>query len=579
MSAHKHKPGARSRRVIPLYLVTLCLAVALEVLNLAFLGPFAAPAAQTNAGALASPYPYTDVNPYGANAFLSKEVEDWKREKTVQMMADAGLGWIKQQFSWTEIEPKQGRYWDDKYNQNSWDKYDKIVGLAEKYGLRVIARLDDAPAWAGGTPGTDVHTPPTDPETFADFAATFVQHYQGRVQYLQIWNEPNLKSEWGGKIDAAAYARLLCLTYQRTKAVDPNVVILTAPLAQTLETGDRGLDELDYLQQLYDDGIRGCYDILLANGYGFDQPPDAAPSPQTLNFRRVELVRQVMERNGEAAKPVWLNEYGWDAPPADFPPDKLFWSRVTPDQQARYTVDGIQYARQHWPWVGVINIWYFRQVGDIPPDDASFYFRMVDVEFSPQPVYRAVQRATAAQRLAQPGRYGVLDPAVGSRGQWATLTDEQAGALAIRSDHPGDQLTIHFHGNQLALTAERGPQGGRLQVVIDNSPTAAAQLPRDDRRRRYVDLRAASRDVTTIPVVSGLDGIGPPQDHTAVLTVLPAADGKSAGQVTITGVEVSYVRSTLPFALFSAVVGLVVLIVAALIVRAIRRLRRGPAGG
>lgn len=29
--------------------------------------------------------PGTDVNPYGANFFLDREVEDWKRDRTVRM--------------------------------------------------------------------------------------------------------------------------------------------------------------------------------------------------------------------------------------------------------------------------------------------------------------------------------------------------------------------------------------------------------------------------------------------------------------------------------------------------------------
>ena len=76
------------------------------------------------------------------------------------------------------------------------------------------------------------------------------------MQYLQIWNEPNLKAEWGGRLDAEGYATMLRVVYARAKAVDPNIVILSAPLAQTLEHGDRGLNDLDFLQQLYDAGFR-----------------------------------------------------------------------------------------------------------------------------------------------------------------------------------------------------------------------------------------------------------------------------------------------------------------------------------
>src|SRR5213075_2783997 len=106
--------------------------------------------------------------------------------------------------------------------------------------------------------------------------------------------------------------------------------------------------------------------------------------PAVLNFRRLELLRALEERNGDAAKPIWLNEYGWDAPPDDFPPEKLIWSRVSEEQQADWTARGIAYARQHWPWFGVANIWYFRQVGNIAPERADYYFRMVDVEFAPR---------------------------------------------------------------------------------------------------------------------------------------------------------------------------------------------------
>lgn len=537
------KVAARPQRAILLALTTLLAAVVLQGLNITALSPLAPPEART--GARAAAYPYTNVNPYGANTFLSKEVEDWKREKTVQMMAEGGLGWIKQQFPWSEIEPRPGRYWDEKYNQDSWEKYDRIVALAEKHGLRVIARLDDTPAWAR-PPGTDGHTPPTDFDAYANFVATFVQHYRGRVQYLQIWNEPNLKGEWGGTIDPPGYADLLRRTYDRAKAVDPNIVILSAPLAQTVETGDRGLNELVYLQQLYDAGFARSYDILFANGYGLDQPPEAPPDPQVLNFRRVELVRAVMERNGDAAKPIWLNEYGWNAAPADWPANRLTWRRVSEEQQARYTVDGIRYAREHWPWIGVINIWYFRQVGDIRPEEPDYYFRMVDTEFAPRLIYKELQRATADLRLAVPGRYGVLEPAVLSRGRWSIAGNAPAEQLTLRSSHPGDALTVRFRGNTLAVVAERGPQGGRLGVTVDGLTSGLERLPRDERGRRYLDLTASVTETVTLPVTSNLDPLGATREHTAVLTVLGGADSQPLGEVALQAIEVQQVRSTLP---------------------------------
>ena len=51
--------------------------------------------------------PNPDVNPLGANFFLSREVEPWKMDRTLQLAADAGIGWVKQQFPWEEIESKR----------------------------------------------------------------------------------------------------------------------------------------------------------------------------------------------------------------------------------------------------------------------------------------------------------------------------------------------------------------------------------------------------------------------------------------------------------------------------------------
>ncbi len=563
--------STRPRRPLRRYGVSLCLVAVLQLANLSIFGPFAPQQAPQRAEARLSTFPYTDVNPYGANTFLSKEVEDWKREKTVQYMSEAGLGWMKQQFPWSEIEPKPGRFWDDKYNQDSWAKYDRIVELAEKHGVRVIARLDNTPDWARG-PNTTQQTPPSDYDRFADFVAQFVTHYKGRVQYLQIWNEPNLKQEWGGTLDPVGYATMLRKVHAKAKAIDPDIVILSAPLAQTLEQGDRGLNDLTFLQQLYDAGFANSFDIMMANGYGFNLPPTAPPDPQVLNLRRIELLRQIMERNGDTAKPVWLNEYAWNAAPADFPPEKVQWRRVTPEQQAAYTVEGIRFMREHWPWLGVVNIWYFRQVGDVPLTEGEHYFRMVDPEFTTQPVYREVARATDLQRLALPGRYSALSPSLAAKGRWKTLRPDATTAVKIRSDRPGDTVKITFQGNVLTLDALKGPDGGRLGVQVDGSTDAVQALSRDDKGRRYIDLRAPSVAAETFTVVSGLDPLAAAREHEVTLTSLPNGDGTN-GSITITAVDVAYSRSSAVFLLVSLLTALLAATVVVGVVRALGRLR------
>jgi hypothetical protein len=342
------------------------------------------------------PIPHTDVNPYGANFFLDREVEHWKQEKTLEMAREAGITWIKQQFSWEEIEPQRKGEFD-------WAKYDRIVDLADQYGMQIIARLDRPPDWSRQDNRFKTR-PPDDLENYGDFVYHFVERYRGRVGYVQIWNEPNLTAEWGfERVDAVAYTRLLAVAYRRAKEADPGIVVLSAPLAITLEDASmRGNhNDLIFLEEMYQAGASDHFDVLSANAFGLDRPPEEPPAPDQLNFRRVELQRQIMEQYGDGDKPIWINEYGWNSAPASFPDELLTWERVSEAEQADYTVRGIAWARQQWPWLGVVNIWYFRQVGDIPPDRPAYYFALVDPEFNPRPVYEALRRATQGAADAQ----------------------------------------------------------------------------------------------------------------------------------------------------------------------------------
>ncbi|MBN2305481.1 MAG: hypothetical protein JXQ72_13430, partial [Anaerolineae bacterium] len=96
---------------------------------------------------------HTDVNPFGVNTFLEQEVELAKRERQMQIIAEAGFGWIRQQFPWEDIEIDGKSDFTDRRNPetgpiSAWDKYDHIVDLADQYGIRIQARLSAPPRWS-----------------------------------------------------------------------------------------------------------------------------------------------------------------------------------------------------------------------------------------------------------------------------------------------------------------------------------------------------------------------------------------------------------------------------------------------
>jgi hypothetical protein len=346
------------------------------------------------------PVNHADVPPFGINTFLQQEVELSKREQQVQMIAAAGFRMIRQQFPWEDIEISGRGDFTDRRNDvtgdglideiSAWEKYDHIVGLAEQYGLTILARLDNPPAWTHADPVVGSFAPPDDLQDFVNYAVTVAERYQGRIRYYQIWNEPNIYPEWGEQpVSPEGYTELLCRTYQALKAVDPNLVILSGPLSPTLSLTQRDLNEFIFLERMYAAGAGECFDVMSAQGYGFNSgPTDRRMRFNHANFARPLFIREIMVRNGDAEKSIWISEAAWNSQPYD--PAIIqngAFGIVSQEQAARYMPLAYERAMQEWPWIGNISYWFFKHADDSRHNQAMYYFRMVEPDFTPLPIY------------------------------------------------------------------------------------------------------------------------------------------------------------------------------------------------
>ncbi len=340
---------------------------------------------------------YADVNPYGINTFLQNEVELSKRERQVQLIAEAGFYWIRQEFQWEDIEVHGKGDFVDRRNDpagvDAWVKYDHIVDLADEYGLEIIARLSNPPAWsrALGDVGGSL-APPDDIADYGDFVAAVVSRYAGRVGFFQVWNEPNIYPEWGeAPVDPEAYTELLCHAYGRAKEANPEAIILSGALAPTLALDERNFNDLVFLQRMYDAGAGNCFDILSMQGYGlWSGPTDHRQRPTMINYARNVLVRDMMVQNGDQDKAIWISEMNWNPVPDEVLTQGVY-GQVTVEQAARYAPLAYQRAEEEWPWIGVINFWFFKRASDVEKDQEWYYFRMAEPDFTLLPVYTTMQ--------------------------------------------------------------------------------------------------------------------------------------------------------------------------------------------
>lgn len=349
-----------------------------------------------------------DVSPFGINVFLEQEAEPAKRARAVEMAAAAGYHWLRQEFPWEDIEIHGKGDFEDRRHEpyrSAWDKYDQIVDLAEQNGMELIVRLSNPPGWtrAGGEGENDANTfaPPDNVQDYADFVAAVASRYAGRVKYYQLWNEPNIYPEWGsGAIDPEAYVELLKTGAQAVRAADPNAKIIMGALASTinLQPSDappgNSLNDMLFLQRMYDAGAAPYFDIVAMQGYGlYSGPTDDRMHPRVINISRHKFIRDLMVKNGDTGKPIWIAEMNWNAAPADVDPR---YGRVTLEQQARYLPLAYERVAQDWPWLGVAATWYLKRATDLWETNGQpeAYFRLLAPDFTPQPVYESMKAYT-----------------------------------------------------------------------------------------------------------------------------------------------------------------------------------------
>jgi hypothetical protein len=330
--------------------------------------------------------PATMASPdYGIQAFLWWRPEVAHRD--LGLIQDAGFAWVKQWFSWRDIEGLgKGQY--------DWETTDRVVDQVEQFGLKLMVRVDHAPDWAGPPPGNADH--------FADFLSTLATRYKGRIHAYQVWNEPNLAREWGNKPpNAREYTQMLAKAYPAIKNADPNAYVISAGLAPTTELSQRAVPDTQFVQAMYDAGAKPYFDLLGAHGAGYKAPPEMDPGevandPNYYNvgdvncpgpacriycFRHVEDLRQIMVNNGDANKRVVVLEFGWTRD--ERPNSPYYWHRVE-DQfvQGDYMVRAYQYAKEHWqPWIAVMSLIYMPDV-NWTQNDEQYWWSVIE----PSPV-------------------------------------------------------------------------------------------------------------------------------------------------------------------------------------------------
>jgi polysaccharide biosynthesis protein PslG len=440
------------------------------------------------------PIENTDTFPFGINTFFEQETDPEKLAVMFGMIQEAGFGWIRQEFPWEDIEVDgRGQFTDSRNDYDgdgrpdtidAWEKYDRIVDLADEHDLQMIVRLSNPPNWSRRVTAETYAgplAPPDDFQDFVNFAVAVAERYKGQITHYQIWNEPNIYPEWGENFaDPLAYTQMLCMTYDALKAVDPNIVVISGTIAPTASLdGYFGYQDLVFLQNMYDAGAGDCFDVLSAQGYGLNSgPTDRRFRSTYLNFARHVLYRDIMVANGDEQKSIWLSEVAWNPIEDAFLPidgiiDPFRFGTVTNEQAARYMPLAYDRMREEWPWIGQVNYWHFTRPTIEEANQASYWFRMVEADYSeenptftPLPIYNST-KDYIAQTVANP----VLYRGTHQIESWEITLPDDAQIIETDEAEFGEAYqtnSLSFIGNGTAINVRiQGNVDENIQVVMD----------------------------------------------------------------------------------------------------------------
>ncbi|MFH1281162.1 MAG: family 1 glycosylhydrolase [Candidatus Omnitrophota bacterium] len=316
-------------------------------------------------------------NPFGVLEFLHwnhawnnyKYSHDRDLEKSISLMQSAGVGWVRLDFLWQDIEPVEGKF--------DFVKYDKVVELLKVKGIHILGVLHYSADWASSC--GEWNCPPKDNKIFVNYASKIIQRYKDQVKYWEVWNEPDSAVYWKQQDSLKSYGGLLKDVYLAAKEIDPECKILNGGIANGLAS----------INHLYDNGTQDYFDIL--NLHFFETPLHGQNAIKAV-ASYAKLAYKVMVRNGDAHKKIWITEIGCPGLHRKLSTNNWWMgNNPTEAQQAQWLKDVYTELLKN-PQVEKI-FWAFFRDTKKHWDNGVDYFGLVRWDYSIKPSFKAYKES------------------------------------------------------------------------------------------------------------------------------------------------------------------------------------------
>ena len=294
----------------------------------------------------------------------------WQPATEAEHLAKLGMGWVKVQTPWKEMQPQEN-------GPIQWGWVDRFVDIMRGSGLKILLSVPKAPCWARDPAyGCREEGPPKDPNTYSVFMGQMAARYKGKVQAYEVWNEQNLDREWGHEpLDPVRYVQLLELAYKAIKRVDPNAIVVSGALTPSGDT-PTAMDDFTYLERMLQAGMAYWCDAVGIHPSGYNLAPDVlwqegcefvinqgssfrgpCDSPHhSWSFRStIEGYRRYLVTYGAGHLSLWPTEFGWAAGGSKHPAYP-YANDNTLEEQAQWTLEAFRWMGS-LGYVGPAFLW------------------------------------------------------------------------------------------------------------------------------------------------------------------------------------------------------------------------------
>jgi hypothetical protein len=219
-------------------------------------------------------------------------------DSLVAKAAEIGVKWTRLGASWPGIESKKGIY--------DWAETDKAFDIALKNGITPFVCI------SGGNKlysklttydnpvereiyGFKPEPPVKDPiamKAYLGFVRELVSRYKDKIDYWEVWNEPNHRNYWGSEPNGKEYGKLVVETALILKELDPGCKIIAGATAK--------IDTL-FTDDFLSVGACKLIDIISFHNYG--------PVPEERAYLAVDLWKVINKYNPKLE--VWQGECGY----------------------------------------------------------------------------------------------------------------------------------------------------------------------------------------------------------------------------------------------------------------------------